>query len=83
MHVNASTGWPSLGFVGSAMDLLPRDFDEFRSVEYWDRFFRERGEQPFEWYGEWCQLKPFLMPICKRRNILVAGCGNSELSSQM
>ncbi|CAD7700713.1 unnamed protein product [Ostreobium quekettii] len=65
------------------MELLPNNFDEFRSVGYWDRFFKERRELPFEWYGEWGELKNVAMPFCTGKKILMAGCGNSELSSQM
>ncbi|CAI7919250.1 unnamed protein product [Closterium sp. NIES-54] len=80
------------------MDLLPSSADEFRSREYWDRFFRKRRGKAFEWYGEWHELKPLLLrPECcgaahraggdasnaPPLQILVVGCGNSELSAQL
>ena len=40
--------------------------------------------QAFEWYGEWKQLKPLVLPVLKGHNdILVLGCGNSDLSADM
>ncbi|CAI5504581.1 unnamed protein product, partial [Closterium sp. Naga37s-1] len=80
------------------MDLLPSSADEFRSREYWDRFFRKRRGKAFEWYGEWHELKPLLLrPECcgtahrtggdtsneSPVQILVVGCGNSELSAHL
>ncbi|GMH41376.1 hypothetical protein BSKO_09286 [Bryopsis sp. KO-2023] len=65
------------------MNLLPKDFDEFRSAEYWDRFFKERGSKAFEWYGEWPQLRNLALPLCKGKSVLVVGCGNSEMSAEM
>ena len=34
-------------------DLLPSHHTEFKSKEYWDRFFLERENKAFEWYGEY------------------------------
>uniref|UniRef100_A0A8C6VDE4 eEF1A lysine and N-terminal methyltransferase n=1 Tax=Naja naja TaxID=35670 RepID=A0A8C6VDE4_NAJNA len=67
-----------------ALRLLPRDARDFASSEYWDRFFRKRGERAFEWYGEWSGLGPTLGRYLRLRDsILVVGCGNSELSEQL
>ena len=38
------------------MSLLPRTADEFSSAEYWERFFKKRGEKSFEWYGDYNKL---------------------------
>lgn len=38
-------------------ELLPRRPRDFGEAGYWERFFRERGEQAFEWYGEWAELR--------------------------
>ncbi len=38
------------------MSLLPRTADEFSSAEYWERFFKKRGEKAFEWYGDYNKL---------------------------
>lgn len=39
-------------------------------------------KKPFEWYGEWPELRNLVMASCAPGlDILVAGCGNSELSA--
>ena len=64
--------------------LLPNNYEDFRSVEYWDGFFRARNQKSFEWYGEWKQLRPLILPLVKGcKSILVVGCGNSDLSADM
>ena len=65
--------------------LVPDDFEEFRSVKFWDGFFQKRKHKAFEWYGEWRQLQPLVWGACARPNkqILMLGCGNSDLSAQM
>ena len=34
-------------------NLLPSHHTQFRDREYWDKFFLERGNKAFEWYGEY------------------------------
>ncbi|KAA6429889.1 MAG: hypothetical protein FRX49_00321, partial [Trebouxia sp. A1-2] len=65
--------------------LVPENFEEFRSVKFWDGFFQKRNRKAFEWYGEWKQLQPLVWGACARPNkqILMLGCGNSDLSAQM
>ncbi|KAJ8277836.1 hypothetical protein GJAV_G00080660 [Gymnothorax javanicus] len=66
------------------MDLLPRTAEEFSSAEYWERFFRRRGDRAFEWYGNYGQLCGVLHKYIKTCDkVLVVGCGNSELSEQL
>lgn len=73
-----------MGKKGKESGLVPEKFEDFRSLEFWDGFFDERGDKPFEWYGAWRQLKPFLEKDCTAgREVLVLGCGNSELSADL
>uniref|UniRef100_A0A671KL87 eEF1A lysine and N-terminal methyltransferase n=1 Tax=Sinocyclocheilus anshuiensis TaxID=1608454 RepID=A0A671KL87_9TELE len=66
------------------MSLLPRTAEEFSSADYWERFFRKRGEKAFEWYGDYNSLCGVLHKYFKPRDkVLVVGCGNSELSEQL
>ncbi|MBN3314952.1 MET13 protein, partial [Atractosteus spatula] len=66
------------------MSLLPRTAEEFSSAEYWERFFRRRGDRAFEWYGGYTDLCGVLHKYIKPRDeVLVVGCGNSELSEQL
>ncbi|XP_063056507.1 eEF1A lysine and N-terminal methyltransferase isoform X2 [Engraulis encrasicolus] len=66
------------------MNLLPRTTEELSSVDYWESFFRKRGEKAFEWYGDYHSLCGVLHKYIKTRDqVLVVGCGNSELSEQL
>uniref|UniRef100_UPI0037E8E8F7 eEF1A lysine and N-terminal methyltransferase n=1 Tax=Semicossyphus pulcher TaxID=241346 RepID=UPI0037E8E8F7 len=66
------------------MSLLPRSAEEFSSAEYWERFFKKRGEKAFEWYGDYNSLCGVLHRYIKVPDqVLVVGCGNSELSEQL
>ncbi|NWX87328.1 MET13 protein, partial [Nothoprocta pentlandii] len=66
------------------MELLPRSPRDFGSAAYWERFFRQRGQRPFEWYGALPELRAVLRRYVRPRDkVLVVGCGNSELSEQM
>ena len=66
------------------MSLLPRHHDEFRQKQYWDKFFTNREEKAFEWYGNFGDLKGILCRKCRQTDrILVIGCGNSDLSAEL
>uniref|UniRef100_A0A673YIG2 eEF1A lysine and N-terminal methyltransferase n=1 Tax=Salmo trutta TaxID=8032 RepID=A0A673YIG2_SALTR len=66
------------------MSLLTRTTEEFSSTEYWEHFFKKRGEKAFDWYGDYNKLCGMLLKYIKPRDkILVGGCGNSELSEQL
>ncbi|XP_053549203.1 eEF1A lysine and N-terminal methyltransferase [Bombina bombina] len=66
------------------MNLLPRSSKDFASQEYWEQFFKRRGERVFEWYGGYLELCGVLHKYIKPRDkVLVVGCGNSELSERL
>lgn len=63
---------------------------DFTSRENWDEFFKIRSDKPFEWYGDWTNLAKPLAEHCglvpseeNPVDILVPGCGNSELSEML
>ena len=31
------------------MDLLPRSHTDFGTADYWEKFFKKRGNKAFEW----------------------------------
>ncbi|XP_001356868.2 eEF1A lysine and N-terminal methyltransferase homolog [Drosophila pseudoobscura] len=66
------------------MNLLPKTREEFAQTDYWNEFFKKRGEKAFEWYGEYLDLcdhiHKYIKPVDK---ILMLGCGNSKLSMDM
>lgn len=65
------------------MNLLPKSVEDFSSKRYWDSFFRKR-QNAFEWYGEYSDLCDVLHKYCKPKDrILIAGCGNSQLSQDL
>ncbi|XP_044527809.1 eEF1A lysine and N-terminal methyltransferase isoform X1 [Gracilinanus agilis] len=66
------------------MNLLPKSSKEFGSVDYWEKFFQQRGKKAFEWYGSYLDLCGVLHKYIKAKDkVLVVGCGNSELSEQL
>jgi spermidine synthase/SAM-dependent methyltransferase len=66
----------------SLASLLPKHHDEFRSKDYWDRFFRERGEEAFEWYGNYHDIEAYVKKYLKAsESFLIIGCGNSNFSA--
>ena len=71
--------------MSSASSLLPSHHDQFRTKEYWETFFRERGGEKFEWYGSYKNELDanILRKIQPSQSILVVGCGNSELSAEL
>lgn len=52
----------------ASMSLLPRTAEEFSSADYWERFFRKRGEKAFEWYGDYNSLCGILHKYIKPRD---------------
>ncbi|XP_026685542.1 methyltransferase-like protein 13 [Diaphorina citri] len=65
-------------------NLLPKTKSEFTETEYWDKFFKKRGDKAFEWYGEYVELCSTINKYMKvSDNILNIGCGNSKLSADL
>ncbi|KAH8279631.1 hypothetical protein KR018_011141 [Drosophila ironensis] len=66
------------------MNLLPKTREEFAQTDYWNEFFKKRGERAFEWYGEYLELCDQIHKYIKPADrILMLGCGNSKLSMDM
>nr|XP_022321268.1 methyltransferase-like protein 13 [Crassostrea virginica]XP_022321269.1 methyltransferase-like protein 13 [Crassostrea virginica] len=66
------------------MNLLPQNYKEFHSAEYWENFFKKRGTKAFEWYGEYPELCGVLHKYVKPADkVLMVGCGNSVLSENL
>ncbi|XP_011301655.1 methyltransferase-like protein 13 isoform X1 [Fopius arisanus] len=66
------------------MNLLPKCHGEFSKADYWNTFFKKRGEKAFEWYGEYPELCGQLSKFIKTNDdVLVVGCGNSTLSMDL
>lgn len=66
------------------MNLLPKTHKEFSEKDYWNKFFKKRGNKSFEWYGEYLELCGQLHKYIKQKdNILITGCGNSSLSADL
>ena len=42
------------------MSLLPRSHADFGRADFWEGFFKKRGEKAFEWYGPRIQIKKYL-----------------------
>ena len=88
-HSIANSGYVAVMVTSKCMELLPSSVSQdYRQLEYWDGFFRARNGRAMEWLCEWTDLQGFLaMLVSKSKSavmpILVAGCGNSELSAHM
>ncbi|CAG9784682.1 unnamed protein product [Diatraea saccharalis] len=66
------------------MNLLPKSHKEFSNKDYWNKFFKKRGNKAFEWYGEYLELCSHLHKYIKPKDaILIPGCGNSSLSADL
>ena len=71
------------------MNVLPKQYKEFLSKDYWNKFFKTIKKdnaqlEYFEWYGEYEEFKPLLFQILKKQSkILNIGCGKSLLSEKI
>lgn len=59
------------------------DLSDYGSPQYWDDRYKE-SEKPFDWYFGWKRLsKEIKGQYSASDNVLVLGCGNSEMSDDM
>lgn len=73
------------------MNILPKNYGEFQSKEYWDKFFRKLKKQNaeseyFEWYGSYKSFENLLNAsgmLSAESKILNVGCGNSLFSEDL
>ena len=66
------------------LNLMPGSGKEFADKDYWEKFFKLRGDKAFEWYGEYENLCGLIHQYIKpTERILMVGCGNSRLSESM
>ncbi|KAE8290983.1 hypothetical protein D5F01_LYC10576 [Larimichthys crocea] len=64
------------------MHYLPDDNSRYKDVDYWDE--RYKTEQSYDWLGSFCKFQHLLEKhIGKDDSILILGCGNSSMSSDM
>ncbi|EED87131.1 predicted protein, partial [Thalassiosira pseudonana CCMP1335] len=58
---------------------------QYDSVDYWDDRY-STDQEPFEWFQRYSGIRHFLTPrylTFSKQNVLIAGCGNSELGEEM
>lgn len=78
------------------MHILPKNYGEFRSKDYWNKFFQQlkaTSSEYFEWYGEYTDFKPMLFRLLgdiytinnKLKDITVfhVGCGKSKFAENI
>ncbi|XP_051555442.1 EEF1A lysine methyltransferase 4 isoform X2 [Myxocyprinus asiaticus] len=64
------------------MEYLPESNARYKDVDYWDE--RYRTEKRFEWFGDFTKFEHLLKEHVEvEEDILMLGCGNSALSSDM
>ena len=69
--------------IEKKMNLLPKHGADFQKADYWREFFSKRKD-PFEWYGTYWDLAHLFQKYVKTTDqILMVGCGNSELSEEL
>lgn len=61
------------------MNLLPKSSKEFGSVDYWEKFFQQRGKKAFEWYGTYLELCEVLHKYIKPREKVRRAAGVGTL----
>lgn len=64
------------------MNLLPKSSKEFGSVDYWEKFFQQRGKKSFEWYGTYLELCEVLHKYIKPREKVRRAARNSSVGTE-
>ena len=73
------------------MNLLPKDYSQFKDKQYWDSFFKTlKHKESFEWYGAFPNYRETIFFVLaqlsqqngKKKEFVIAniGCGNSTLA---
>jgi SAM-dependent methyltransferase len=72
------------GSGGSTARVFSRS-EYAKGSEFWDARF-EQTKEPFDWYSTYTELRPMFQrhcPPCSGQEVLMVGCGNATLSSDM
>jgi spermidine synthase len=68
----------------ASQSILPKQYQDFTNKQYWNQFFQDLHEKAFEWYGSCNDIYPVISKnLSKDAKILMIGCGNSNLSSEL
>jgi hypothetical protein len=76
------------------MNLLPKNYSQFKDKIYWDSFFKNlKHQDPFEWYGSFQNYRENIFLVlmqlsqsnnkCKNFTVANVGCGNSTLAQDI
>ena len=66
--------------------MLPEQFPDFSSVEYWESRYASDPKGAYDWLLPYSSLRSILLPRIQNRHdaeILMLGCGNSRLSEEL
>mmetsp|Transcript_26832 Transcript_26832/g.30890 ORF Transcript_26832/g.30890 Transcript_26832/m.30890 type:complete len:246 (+) Transcript_26832:174-911(+) len=86
-HVNAYRKSKDLKFLNENNEfVLPDEFPDYGSAAYWNARYREEQTDSYDWLQPWETIKPIVLPRLYDNTdaeILVVGCGNSLLSTEL
>jgi SAM-dependent methyltransferase len=65
------------------MDVLPDKNASYKEKEYWDQRYRQ-DTQSFDWFRTFKDIAGYISPFMRKQDsIVMLGCGNSTLSSDL